>query len=200
MVTKILNRDGFLNPSEGVHATKEDYEAADRCVGSIFEALEPGEIVSLVDGLFKLDSDLDLTPLEYEGILETALIDGQQRHPNAPAQYHAAFANSVAYLVTGASGGYGGPSCREHAVSHSALLQGGGKATTVGDMNAFVPGPDTVMPGKWSYESAIAFAEPLCFGKLQDIHFQCYRSENCFDDAPSDVEALKKWQHRSENR
>lgn len=135
--------------------------------------------------------------MNYETVLEKALTEGKQRHPKAVAQHHAAFANSVAYLVTGASGGYGGPSCREHAVSHSALLQGGGQQTTVKGMNAFIPGLDTIMPGQWKYEAACDFAEPLCFGELQDIHFACYRSENCFDDAPSDVEALKKWQHQS---
>lgn len=135
--------------------------------------------------------------ISHSETLEKALADGKAKYANAPAQQHAAFANSVAYLVTGASGGYGGPSCREHAVTHSAMLQGGGKQTMINDMNAFVPGPDTVMPGEWNYEAACNFAEPLCFGQLQDIHFACYRSENCFDDAPSDIKALKKWRHQS---
>lgn len=41
-------------------ATVEDYKAADKTPGSIFEALEPGENVRLQDGYFVLDDDLDL--------------------------------------------------------------------------------------------------------------------------------------------
>jgi hypothetical protein len=137
--------------------------------------------------------------MEYQAILEKAIAEAKAKHPKAPVQHHAAFANSVAYLVTGASGGYGGPSCREHAVSHSVFLQSGGTRTTVEGMNTFVPSSETVMPGQWDYESACNFADPLCFGELQNIHHECYRSEHCFDDAPSDIVALKKWQHRDES-
>jgi hypothetical protein len=41
-------------------ATKEDYELSDRCVGSIFESLHPGEFIELAEGVFLLDEDLDL--------------------------------------------------------------------------------------------------------------------------------------------
>ena len=135
----------------------------------------------------------DYSETNYSDILEKALAEGKSRQPNEPLQHHAAFANSVAYLVTGASGGYGGPSCREHAVSHAAQLQGGGQQATVGDFNAFVPGPDTGIPGQWSYESACDFAEPICYGPIQEIHFACYRTEHCFDDSQEDIEALKKF-------
>jgi hypothetical protein len=133
---------------------------------------------------------------KFKKNLERALADAQRRHPSAPQQHQAAYANSVAYLMTGMSGGYGGPSCREHAVSHAALLQGGGRSTTVAGLNAFIPGPSTKMPGQWDYEEAIELAEPLCFGELTDLHFRCFRSENCFDDAPSDLDTLKKWRHQ----
>lgn len=136
--------------------------------------------------------------MNHSEVLEKALEEGKQRHPEAPDQHHSAFANSVAYLVTGASGGFGGPSCREHAVSYSAMLQGGSKQTIVGGMNAFIPGTETTMPGQWEFDVACSFAEPLCFGELQDVHFQCYRLEHCFDDAPQDVEALKNWRQVKE--
>jgi len=42
-------------------ATKKEYELADRCAGSVFEALSPQDIVELEDGYFALDDDLDLT-------------------------------------------------------------------------------------------------------------------------------------------
>lgn len=41
-------------------ATKEEYNLADRCFGSVFEALSPEEHVQLKDGYFFLDDDLDL--------------------------------------------------------------------------------------------------------------------------------------------
>lgn len=41
-------------------ATREEYELADRTVGSIFESLHPGENIQLDDGYFILDDDLDL--------------------------------------------------------------------------------------------------------------------------------------------
>lgn len=41
-------------------ASVNEYQLGDRCVGSIFEALEPGERVELEEGVFELDEDLDL--------------------------------------------------------------------------------------------------------------------------------------------
>lgn len=35
-------------------ATKEEFDLADRCVGSIFEALEVGEKIRLAEGVFEL--------------------------------------------------------------------------------------------------------------------------------------------------
>lgn len=63
MATQIYNFEGTLNfDSNGDLATKAEYELVDRCVGSIFEALEPGEKVELAEGIFELDEDLDLIP------------------------------------------------------------------------------------------------------------------------------------------
>ena len=59
MATQIYNRDGFLNFSEGNLASVEDFKSADRCIGSVFEVLEPGEFVELKEGIFSLDEDLD---------------------------------------------------------------------------------------------------------------------------------------------
>jgi hypothetical protein len=41
-------------------ATKQEYETADRCIGSIFEVLKEGENIKLDDGYFILNQDLDL--------------------------------------------------------------------------------------------------------------------------------------------
>jgi hypothetical protein len=59
-MTQIFNDNGFLNFSIGTLANVDDYETSDRCEGSIFESLEPGETVVLSEGEFKIDEDLDL--------------------------------------------------------------------------------------------------------------------------------------------
>ena len=64
--TKIYNNDGVLSFGGEVLATVKDFEQADRCAGSVFEALEPEEIIELsigcggVSGFYELDYDLDL--------------------------------------------------------------------------------------------------------------------------------------------
>lgn len=65
--TCIYSRDGLLtfdSTDEDSNllplAVKDEYELGDRCVGSIFEALEPEEHVKLADGCFVLDDELDL--------------------------------------------------------------------------------------------------------------------------------------------
>lgn len=58
--TQIFSDDGFLSFNGEVLASSQEYELADRCEGSIFEALEPKELIELSDGEFILDQDLDL--------------------------------------------------------------------------------------------------------------------------------------------
>lgn len=65
-MTKIYSDNGFLNFSTGRLATQEEYELGDRCTGSIFEALQPGESVVLQEGIFELDKDLDLTTIPVQ--------------------------------------------------------------------------------------------------------------------------------------
>jgi hypothetical protein len=63
-VTSIYNNNGTLAFEGENLATLQDYLLADRCEGSIFEALQPGEVIKLSDGessgLFELDEELDL--------------------------------------------------------------------------------------------------------------------------------------------
>ena len=56
----LLLSDDEINKLNARLITVEEYEAEDKCVGSIFEALEPGELVKLQEGIFKLDEDLEL--------------------------------------------------------------------------------------------------------------------------------------------
>jgi hypothetical protein len=107
---------------------------------------------------------------EYTEILERAMALVQERKPDASAQKHAAFANSVAYVVTGMSGGYGGPSVREHAVGHT-------------------------ITGRMSFDGAVELLikdDGLIFGPLTDLHRLCWQDEHCFDDDPEDVAALEQ--------
>lgn len=105
-------------------------------------------------------------------MLERALQLIRERKPEASEQKRAAFALSVAYLVTGESimGSLGGPSVREHAASHQ-----------------YGPG------GRYSFDKAVELLisdDGPIFGPLTDLHRECWESEYCFDDDPSDIAAL----------
>jgi hypothetical protein len=110
---------------------------------------------------------------DSQSVLEQAkrLID--ERKPQASEQKRAAFALSVAYLVTGESimGELGGPSVREHAASHQ-----------------FGPG------GRYDFDKAVELLisdDGPIFGPITDLHRQCWVSEHCFDDDPSDMAELE---------
>lgn len=60
MITIIFIEDGTLTFEGRTVASKNNYLAADRCVGSIFEALHGGESILLSEGIFFLDEELDL--------------------------------------------------------------------------------------------------------------------------------------------
>ena len=64
-VTEILaDEEGHLSFSVGDRlANSEEVGLEDRCVGSIWEALEPNEILLLADGLVILDDELNMSPL-----------------------------------------------------------------------------------------------------------------------------------------
>ncbi len=111
----------------------------------------------------------------YDKILDEALAYGRT-HASSGGKYRlSAFANSVAYLCTGMSGGYGGPSVREHAVSYS--LGGNPQA------------------GDWEFKAACVHCFPLCFGGLNAQHLKVWKElkDLCFDDDPVDVEILDRW-------
>jgi len=135
-----------------------------------------------------------------DNILEQALEWAKKHHPNAPMAHQCAFANSVQYFCTGWSGGYGGPSVREHACSH-ALVGANGKTagvqTNVGGLTMLFPDGSLPTPGNWGFEAACKFAEPICLGTITRLHFDCYRTENCFDDAPEDLLALQTFRQRT---
>lgn len=127
--------------------------------------------------------------MDRNQILEKAKKWGQKHHPRSPVQRHAAFANSVVYLVTGGSGGYGGPSIREHAVSWA--LAGDGFNSTLGPTIQF-PDGKIPRPGQWNFDQACEFADPIVYGPLPAIASRIVQQEYCFDDDPEDLKFLKK--------
>jgi hypothetical protein len=124
--------------------------------------------------------------MDHPIALQQALEVGMRQHPNSNSHRHSAFANSVAYLVSGFSGGYGGPSIREHAVSWALT----GDGDRVGNIQ--IPDGRIKRAGEWNFEEACSFAEPIVYGILPAIAAQIIKTEYCFDDDPEDIAALKK--------
>lgn len=129
--------------------------------------------------------------------LKKAMEWANVNYPAASVQHKAAFANSVAYLITGASGGYGGPSLREHLVSWSLAGSTGdvGTISVNGEAIAFLkPDGSLTAPGQWDFDTAIAHCEPLCFDppeKHKSALIKIQEREYCFDDDPEDLKALR---------
>ncbi|MEM9944687.1 MAG: hypothetical protein AAF810_01295 [Cyanobacteria bacterium P01_D01_bin.36] len=132
--------------------------------------------------------------MDYSKALENALAKGKELYPSARMQHHAAFANSVAYLVTSASGGYGGPSMREHAVSWALAGDGYNLSAETSIGSVTLQQPDERLPraGQWDFDKAVEFAKPICYGNLPAVAAKIYQFEHCFDDSPEDIEAVKK--------
>ena len=75
MTTQIKIADGNRLSFEGDRlATVEEYEMGDRCIGSVFEALQPGEQVELQEGVFTLDDELDLVKMKTVSVEKDELI------------------------------------------------------------------------------------------------------------------------------
>jgi len=109
----------------------------------------------------------------HDEALEKAMALIKERRPEASAQKKAAFANGVAYLVSGWSGGYGGPSVREHAVN-----------SVVNKLGA---------SGRISFEAAVEELikdDGVIFGPITDLHRMLWEQEYCFNDDPKDIEDL----------
>lgn len=110
---------------------------------------------------------------EFDRALEKAFELGKERHPDAPQEHHAAFANLVAYAMTANSGGYGGPSMRENLGARLIVAKFGTGA------------------GRCTFEQAVELVEECCYGKLTLEHAQMLEQEYCFD-APGEVEVARK--------
>ena len=72
---------GVLGWESGHLASIKEFDLADRCVGSVFESLEPGEGVILDEGLFVLDEDLDLQNLkEFKDSVYAEVVSEESWH------------------------------------------------------------------------------------------------------------------------
>jgi hypothetical protein len=117
--------------------------------------------------------------------------------PDSSMSHKAAFANSVAYLCSSWSGGYGGPSMREHLCSWAlAGAEGLNETASLNGLAITIQFPDGRLPraGHWDFQQAVKFCEPLCFEPAQrylKILLQISEREHCFDDDPADLEALR---------
>jgi len=122
--------------------------------------------------------------MNYEQIWQQAYKYGESKYHTATNAKKHAFANSVAYLVTGASGG-AGPFLREHAVTWSLLGDG--------ERKGIWHFPDGRIPsaGEWEFEKACQFAESICFSeKLPAICKVISQNEYYFDDDHNDLMQL----------
>jgi hypothetical protein len=117
----------------------------------------------------------------------------KKHYPQASPYHRSAFANSVAYFVTGISGG-SGPSVREH-ISSWALSGDGYQEqleTNLGNLTVQYPDGRITPAGKWKFAAACSFCAPICFGPLPAIAKKVYKMEHCFDDDPEDLKLLEE--------
>ncbi|MFG1858942.1 hypothetical protein ACGFJT_44405 [Actinomadura geliboluensis] len=105
----------------------------------------------------------------HSSTLHKALELARKKYPNVAPELHTAFANTVAFAVTGVDGGFGPASCREHLASRKYILN------------------------QVTYEQAtreMLDPEGPIFGPLTEAHREVFESESCHNDAPADREAL----------
>lgn len=78
-MTQVFFNNGLLSFDGSTLATVLQFNLGDRCVGSIFEALEQGEQVELKDGFYTLDAELDLVQCECDFSNVYGTEDGEGR-------------------------------------------------------------------------------------------------------------------------
>lgn len=106
----------------------------------------------------------------HEVVRARALIIGEKLRPFAPKERHWAFANAVALIVTGVSGGEKGPSMREYLAC----------TTRYSHMD------------RYSLLQAAELVKAKCYDEpITAEHALVYAVIGSFDDAQSDVKAVK---------
>lgn len=107
-------------------------------------------------------------------ILKDARAWGEKNYPQASVQKHAAFANSVMYVMTRGAGGFGGPSVRELAATKA--LNDSGRDFT-------------------DFSAACQFVDPIVYGPLTNLHRHIWdhQKQITFDNDPDDVKQLDQY-------
>jgi len=109
------------------------------------------------------------TRQDPSAVAEQAMDWIKQNRPEASPQHKAAFANAVTSKVTGFTGGFGGPSVREHAAARIRCGE------------------------RMSFEEAVNLLnadDGPVFGPITKLHRVMWRVEHCFDDDPADLQEL----------
>ena len=106
--------------------------------------------------------------MEHDSYLMMAYEYGKEHHPEAPQEHHCAFANSVAYAMTGMSGGAGGPSMREHFASRLIIKEVGTGSN------------------RCTFEQAVKLLDECCYGTLTKDIARMITVEHCFGNAPGE--------------
>ena len=135
--------------------------------------------------------------VSLESIYQRASTLGKQKFSNASWQKHHAFANSVCYLVLGSSKLGPGPSVREHAVTYAVMIslkarKGEFFNPDKRKSRIWYPPEGAKLFGSYSFEEAVKIAEPVVYGRLTELHFDCWLDEFCYDDDPEDLLVLRE--------
>ncbi|MBQ3441445.1 hypothetical protein IJG27_04035 [Candidatus Saccharibacteria bacterium] len=123
--------------------------------------------------------DLDLEDFDiedydnYDLIFNKASEYGKKYHPDAPSEHHVAFANSVAYAVTGETNGHSGVSMRER-LAHRLIL-----------------GSFGFKKKRCTFDQAAELLDGCCYGMLTVQHAMIFDSERCYNDAPGEPEIAR---------
>ena len=107
----------------------------------------------------------------YSKYLEDALHYAQTKFTSAPIEHQRSFANSVAHALTGMTGGYGGPSMREHLAAR--------KSSRFDRLTS-------------TFKDACKLLEACCFGPITDEHAKIFVIEHCFHDTEEDTKTAEE--------
>lgn len=144
------------------------------------------ELKRAVEGGISHSGDIDESRFFfrlYDVVLEAAKDFADTTKKNASNYHRAAFANSVAYALTGVSGGYGGPSIREYAAG-----------SVLGNRTKNISFSEAVQ--------ILSDDNGVIFGPITDLHRRYWRDipqEEMFDNDPDDLEELKKGEYYTED-
>lgn len=138
------------------------------CQEGRFPPPEPAETLEILRQWAPALRPAELPFADQQELLPLLLQLGQARHPDATARHNATFANVANYGLTGWSGGYGGPSMREHWGSCLITREG--------------------EPGAIPFARVMEIAEQAAYGPFSVEMARMLAYEQCFDDPDGEQE------------